>query len=293
MTNTLLTPDNIASLATALVGRDLGLAGLVNRDLDSEFAGSIGSTVRVRVPGAVPAQTRAVNSLATLTKDAIVEQSIDVALDVEAYSLVPLSDGDLDLDIKDYGRQVLLPQTRALTRYVERSLVTEMQATPASTIAYSAATPAKAFTAIRKALRDNGVPADVKVHAAVGSSVYGALLDGPAGTFDADGKSVRGIEIHESTRLADNEIIAFVRDAFAVVVRAPRVPDGAPFGASVKDKEAGFALRLIRAYDPNIAADTSLLTAFVGVQAMPLAVDNEDGTVTLVEHGGVVRVVTS
>ncbi|WP_162942867.1 P22 phage major capsid protein family protein [Cryobacterium soli] len=271
----------------------MGLASLVHRDLDSEFAGSIGSSVRVRVPGAVPAQTRPVNSLATLTKDAITEQSIAVSLDVEAYSLVPLSDGDLDLDIKDYGVQVLLPQTRALTRYVERSLVAAMQATPASTITYAAATPAKAFTAIRKALRDAGVPADVKIHAAVGSSVYGALLDAPTGTFDADGKSVRGIEVHESTRLAATEIVAFVRDAFAVVVRAPRVPDGAPYGASVKDKEAGFALRLIRAYDPNIAADTSLLTAFVGVQAMPLAVDNEDGTVDLVEHGGVIRVVTA
>jgi hypothetical protein len=40
-------------------------------------------------------------------------------------------------------------------------------------------------------LRANGVGSDAPLLGVAGSNVWGALLDGPAGTFDADGK-VRG-----------------------------------------------------------------------------------------------------
>lgn len=289
MSNSILTPDNIATLAATLVGQDLGLASLVHRDVEKDFGQGTGATVKIRVPGAVPARTRDIDSLAPLTSDSIAEQSIPVTLSTEAYSLVPLSDGDLDLKIEDYARQVLLPQSQAIVKFVERDVVAAMKATPTSAITYSSATPAKAFTAIRRQLRDSGVSTEAKLFAAVGSGIYGDLLDAPVGTWDENGKTVRGINIVESTRLGPKEIVAFVPEAFALVVRAPMVPSGAPYGASVKD--GNFALRLIRSYDTKIAADTSLVTAFVGVQALPLAVDNEDGTVSLVEHGGVVHVV--
>jgi hypothetical protein len=291
MSNSILTPDNIATLAATLVGQDLGLASLVHRDVEKDFGQGTGATVKIRVPGAVPARTRDIDSLAPLTSDSIAEQSIPVTLSTEAYSLVPLSDGDLDLNIEDYAKQVLLPQTQAIVKFVERDVVAAMKATPTSAITYSSTTPAKAFTAIRRQLRDSGVSTEAKLFAAVGSGIYGDLLDAPVGTWDENGKMVRGINVIESTRLGAKEIVAFVPEAFALVVRAPMVPSGAPYGASVKDGD--FALRLIRSYDTKIAADTSLVTAFVGVQALPLAVDNEDGTVSLVEHGGAVRVVVA
>lgn len=294
MTNTLNTPGNIASLAAVLVGKDLGLAALVYRNVEADFAAGLGATVRLSVPGAVPARTRGSNAITALESDSITEQSISVVLDTEAYSRVILSDQDLDLDLKDFGSQVLLPQTGAIVKYVERTLATAMQATPATIVTYDAAAPAKAFTAIRAALRTNGVQGSAHLFAAVGSTVYGDLLDGPAGTFDADGK-VRGVTVVESTRLAATEVVAFIPEAFALVVRAPLAPQGAPFGASVKvdDGDTKFAIRHIRAFEPAIGADTSLVTAFVGVQAMPLAVDDEAGLVTLVPNGGVIRVVTA
>ncbi len=58
MTNTLLVPEDIATVAAKLVGVDLNLAALVHRDLEAEFGSGSGSTVKVRVPGAVPARTR-------------------------------------------------------------------------------------------------------------------------------------------------------------------------------------------------------------------------------------------
>lgn len=292
MTNTFLTSDNLARVASTLAGKDLGLAALIHRDLEADFTAGKGNVVKVRVPGSVAAQTRSIFDTSTpLVSDEIAEQSINVTLTDHAYSNVVLSEGDLDLTIENFSAQVLAPQVAAVVKYVERAVATAMKATPETlAIAFAAATPAKTFTAIRSALRSNGVSVDAPLYAAVGTDVYGALLDGPIGTFDADGK-VRGFTVVESTRLAPDEILGFVSEAFALVVRAPAVPSGAPYGASVNDN--GFALRHIRSYDGTVAADRSLLSAFVGVQAMPLAVDNEDGTVSLVANGGAVRVLTA
>lgn len=295
MTNTLLTPEHIAKTAATLVGADLNLAALVHRDLEAEFGSGSGATVKVRVPGAVPSRTRGIYDVSTpLSSDEINEQSISVTLSEHAYSNVALSEGDLDLEIVDFGSRVLLPQTTAVAKHVERAVAVTLAATPPTTLTYDAANPAKVFTAIRRQLRSNGVPAGAKLTAAVGSDVYADLMDGPTGsagtTFDADGK-VRGFEIVESTRLGADEIVAFVKEAFALVVRAPQVPAGAPYGASVS--EGGFALRHVRSYDTTTAVDRSLVSAFVGVSAMPLAIDNEDGTVTLKPHAGAVRVLTA
>jgi hypothetical protein len=292
MSNTLLTSDHIARVTASIVGQDLNLAAKVFRDLEADFAPGAGNVIKVRVPGAVASQTRGIYDTSTpLVSDEIAEQSIDVPLTDHVYDNVVLSDGDLDLNIEDFAKQILRPQAAAIVKHVERAVASSMKATPAATgITYAVATPAKTFTKIRKALRDNGVPTEAPLIAAVGSGVYADLLDGPLGTFDANGK-VRGFEVVESTRLASNEIVGFIKEAFALVVRAPMVPSGAPYGASVISGD--FALRHIRSYDNTVAADRSLVSAFVGVQPLPLAVDNEDGTISLVDHGGAVRVLTS
>jgi hypothetical protein len=291
MSNTFLTPEDIAKTAAALVGADLGLAALISRDLEAGFTAGKGATVKVRIPGAIAAQTRGIFDKSTpIVLDEIAEQSVDVTLTDNVYNAVALSAGDLDLEIEDFGRQVLAPQTRAIVRDVERRVAAALQATPADeTITYAAATPAKAFTAARRVLRANGVSAETPLLAAVGANVYADLLDGPAGTFDADGK-VRGITVHENTRLDADEIVVFIRDAFALVVRAPMPPEGAAHAATVRTD--GFALTHVRDYDGSVLADRSILQAFVGCQAMPLAVDQEDGTVDLVANGGAVRIDT-
>ena len=292
MSNTFITAEHVATVAAILVGQDLGLASLVSRDLASDFTKGRGATVKVRVPGAVAAQTRGIFDKTTpIVTDEIAEQGIDVTLEDHVYNAVVLSAGDLDLNIEDFSRQVLAPQSRAIVRDVEKRVALAMQATPETTsITYDAATPAKAFTTARRVLRSNGVGADATLLAAVGADVYADLLDGPDGTFDANGK-VRGFEVLESTRLESTEAIFFVRDAFALVVRAPEAPEGVAYSASVTD--GGFALTHLRDYDSTVLSDRSILQAFVGAQAMPLAVDNEDGSVALVENGGAVRIDTA
>ncbi|ROS57020.1 P22 phage major capsid protein family protein [Frigoribacterium sp. PhB118] len=296
MPNTLLIPAEVATVAATLVGGDLVLAGLISRDLEADFRKGAGTTVRVRVPGSVVAHRRDLHdTTSVLEVDELVEQQIDVKLNDHLYSKVTLSEGELDLDIASFAAQVLKPQTDALVKRIERYVVAVMKATPADTaLAYDPANPARVFTAMRTKLRQNGVGDSAQLYAAVGSQVYADLLDGPVGssgtTFDSP-DVVRGFQVVESTRLAPTEIVGFVKPAFALVVRAPAKPDGAAYGASVS--AGGFALRHIMSYDDSVAADRSLLSVFAEVTAMPLAVDREDGTVDLVEHGGAVRVLAT
>ncbi|MEZ3160133.1 hypothetical protein AB1K54_06225 [Microbacterium sp. BWT-B31] len=295
MANTFIhEPQLIAELAAKLTGKDFNLAGLISTDAAADFAEGGGATVRIPVPGAVPTRTRAIGDKTTaLVVDELAEKYIDVTLTDHLYNVVVLSEGDLSLDIKSYASQVLGPQTRAVAARIEALTAAAMSATPADeTITYDASNPARAFTAARRVLRLNGVPDSATIKAAVGANVYGDLLDAVA----IENGKVRDIEVIESTRLAADDIVVFIPEAFTLVARAPRVPQGAAYGASIKtpivDKERGaqFACRVVGDYDSTVAADRSLISCFVKVAAMPLPVDRENGTVDLVEHGGVVRI---
>ncbi|MDG4751704.1 P22 phage major capsid protein family protein [Micromonospora sp. WMMD718] len=304
MANAFLNADHIAALAVELVKKDLVLGNLVHRDYAAEFGGGRGETIRVRVPGALPARTRAGSDKTTaLVDDEVTEQSIPVTLDTLAYSSVLLSESDMSLNLEDFGRQVLKPQTDALVAYCERTIAAAMKATPDTVgLTLDAAAPAKLFTKIRTTLRNQGVPASMTIRAVVGTDVAAALLDGPAGTWDTAGNAtaeagkamgkVRGIEIYESNRLAGDEVIGFVPNAFTLAVRAPVMPQGASTGRSFAAE--GFALRWIADYQSSIASDRSLLATFVGAKAMPLPiVDETTGDVTLTPNAGAVRVLTA
>lgn len=276
-----------ATVASKLVGIDLNLAQHMSLDLAAHYAAGKGSTVDVRVPGAVMARTKAASDKTTqLVTDEITEQTIPVKLETLAYSKTVLSVEDTTLNLQDFARQVLAVQASAIRSYIEREAAAAIQATPASEITYDAQDPAKLVTAMRRVLRGNGVTAETPIRVAVGADVYADLLDAKA---IEDGK-VHGIQVVESTRLAATEAAAFIPSAFSVVVRAPSVPSGVT-AASVKAD--GWALTQIRDFDPGVGAEVSIVESLVKVAPMPLAVDNEDGTVTLVDHGGAVRVDTA
>ncbi|WP_144680312.1 P22 phage major capsid protein family protein [Cellulosimicrobium sp. TH-20] len=296
MANTLFTPDEAAKVTAAYARKDLVLVNTVNRDVEADYAPGRGiGTVHVRVPGSAVAGTKSPSDTTTpLATGQIVEQTIPVPLDTLVYHRNPLSVRDVTLSLHDYSTQILAPQAEAVAEYVENRLVTAMQATPETeTLTFDPANPAKMFTAARGILRGRGVPAGAPLIAAVGANVYGALLDAEA--IGPDGK-VRTFEVIESTRLGADEFIAYVPEAFAVALRAPIAPEGAPFAASVKvndDKgRQAFAALLIRQWNPTVAVEESVVSLLAGAQAMPLPVKN-GATVDLVENGGVVRVVTA
>lgn len=282
MANTFYTAEQVAKVAVAMATQDSFLGALVNRNFENDLlgGGGKGRTVNVRVPSALIARSRGIDDVTTnIVLDSLTETTVPVTLGEHIYNAVGLSEGDLSLNLEDFSKQVLSVQVDAVVDAVEEEVATALRGITLDTsIAWDEANPVKTFTEIRKALRKRGVP-QTGLNVVVGTNVYAALLDAKAITDVSESGStaalrdgnvgqIRGFQIVESTRVDDDEIMAFHRDAFTLAVRAPIVPAGASFGQTVSN--GGYSLRYLRDYDVTKTMDRSMVSTFAGVAAMPL-----------------------
>jgi hypothetical protein len=280
--NTFLKPTVIASTALALLQREIVLPGLVWSDAVPNFAGAFGDTVTVRVPARTTARTRTLRDTSAgrnIITDTLTETGIDVKLDTDVYNAVPVTDEELTLDIRDFAAQILAPQVRAVAEGLENGLVACMQAGDYAAVAtIDPAATYNSIVDIRKALNDANVPLGGRA-LVLGSALEAAVLKDPlfvksneAGTDSAMREAkigrISGFDVFTSNALAPDEGYAFHRTAYVMATRAPAVPMGAAFGASVVDPAAGFALRFLRDYDFTTTTDRSLVDAYCGFKAV-------------------------
>jgi hypothetical protein len=272
--HTFLNPAQVAAVANELVRGDLVLGSLVGRNVEANFSHGTGASVNIRKPAVLSANTRAVGSTAAITTGTLTETYQSIQITEQAYNAVDLTDADLTLNLADFGRQVLQPQSIAIGEYIEEALVSKLATVTASTTmgTYAAATPQKTFTAIRKALRQMRVPAS-GLSAVVGTSIYADILD--SGILDGDkgGDSdalrnanvgnMRGFHIVESNRVDDDDIFVFHRDAVQLVMATPTPPRGATYAAQANVD--GYGLSWIMDYDATTLQDRSVLSVFLGV----------------------------
>lgn len=295
-TNSPYTPEQIARVALSLVRGDLVLSRTVNRDYEAEFTGGVGFSVNVRKPATLTAREQELRGKnvsygSGITTDRFSETVVPVSLDKMIYSAIDVSDEDLTLNLEDFSSQVLAPQITAVAEGCENAVVAEMQSLTADEYlsnTYDAENPNKTFVAARKELRDLRVPAS-NLYAAVGTGVYADLLNSQAlrsvaesgsddALADATVGRLHGFTVIECNRLDENEMIFYHRDAFTLAVRAPRVPEGVAFGASVSGD--GFAMRYIRDYDSSLLADRSVVSTIIGTQAMTVVRQDDGSEVT-------------
>ena len=288
MANTLYTATQVAQVAAVFAEQDAYLSALVNRNFENDLLGGGGKnkTVNVRIPSALIARARDIDEVtASIVMDDLVESTFSITLGTHAYSAVPLSEGDLSLRLVDFGRQVLKPQVDAVVDFCENEVtktltgLAELNSLAAGApAAYDAANPKATMVALRKLLRKNGVP-QTGLNAIVGTDVYADLLAAnsivdasQSGSTQAlrEGQIGRiyGFNVVESTRVGAKEIIVFHRDAVTLAVRAPVVPAGASFGASVS--QGGFNLRYMRDYNADKTVDRSIVGTFVGAALVPM-----------------------
>jgi len=282
MANDFYTPTQAATIAAKLAGEDAFLSALVSKNYEAELlgGGTGGAPVAVKMPTTLIARSRDIDDkTSAIVLDEISETTKVIQLDrVHDYSAVSLSEKDLTLDITDFGGQVLAPQSAAIVDSLEHKVATALiglAVTDAGTL--DPTNPVAYFTRLRKALRDNGVP-QANLNVVVGTEIYALLLDAKALTDVSESGStealreggvgrLRGFTVVESTRVDEDEILAFHRDAVTLVTRAPVVPQGASFGATVS--AGGFQLRYLRDYDATHTADRSIVSTFSGVGFLP------------------------
>ena len=297
MTNTFKTilADNLSATASALVSKDMSIAAVVNRSWSSDFAGKRGATVNVRIPATLQASSRALDATTALTVANLAETTQPVALTTNIYSAVALSDEDLTLRIEDGVSQVLAPQTLAIAEAVENLVVAKLQGvteTAALDSIYTQGTVGTLmplFLLARKTLRDMSAPS-TGLYAAVGTSVYQDVLaqvaavgaEGGADPFANTGAArIAGFNVIESNRLQPTEAIFFHRDSITLALRAPVVPQGVPYGASIQ-AQGGVPVRLIRDYDAQALGDRQILNTYAGVALMNTQVSSTGTPVNFV-----------
>lgn len=284
MANAFFTPAQAAAVAANLANEEAFLSALVSRNFANDLlaGGKGGAPISIKIPTTLIARERDIDDITTnIVMDEIAETSVTLNLDrVHDYSAVPLSEADMTLNIEDFSAQVLKPQAEAIVDSLEHKLTTKLLAIAKTNLAgvtYDEANPTAYFTQIRKVLRKNGVAVN-GLNMIVGAEVYANLLDAKAIEDVSQSGStaalreggvgrVRGFNVVESTRVPDSEILAFHKDAVTLATRAPVVPGGASFGATVNEK--GFSLRFLRDYIADKTVDRSLVSTFSGVAILP------------------------
>lgn len=278
MVNKLLTPKQIASASIVALTQQTVLAATAWTDAQADFAGKKGDTVTVRTDTVVgPARTfnRAENK--PIVIDDVEEKSVDVKLEEYVYKGINLPDEQLTLEVDDFTKRIAIPQAKSVAIRVESMVAGQMNALPSSvTVKADGSDIHTQMIRARALLNKAGVPFDQRWFA-VSSELESMLLNDPQRRLvpvDASGSSAAlreaiigrlyGFQVLPSNYLADGSGVAYHRTAFPLVTRAQDIPAGATFGQTMT--EGGFALRLIRDYDPGYQQDRSVVSTLVGTQ---------------------------
>lgn len=274
--STFLKAERIVSAALGLLARETVFPRLVWRDAAGDFAGAKDDTISIRLPAYASARTRDLRSGDTRTRDNLVERKVDVTLDTDVYKDVRLTDEELTLDIRDFGEQVLAPIVSGHARKLEDLLVDTIQAaTYAKSISYTYSSGdawKDLIVSARELLNKARVPMQGRV-LAVGSGIETEMLrtdlfvkanesGGTSALSEASIGRKAGFEIISVPSLGPDEAYAFHRTAYVMSQRAPIVPAGAPFGASLSHD--GFAIRAVRVLDSDKIEDILATDSWVG-----------------------------
>ncbi len=300
MANDLYTPAQVASVAAKLLSDNIAVAKMVNRDFSSDFVPGVGTVVNVRIPAALLADLRSADSTQPVNLQDLTEAFYPVTMDRLVVSAVALTEGDMSLRIEDFASRVLAHQMDAVADQIENLTVNALKSAPLAQTAFDIANPLPGITGLRKELRESKIPA-TGLKLICGTDVYAGLLD--SGVLDspvnqpteslADGvvMRLRGFDVIESTRLDSTDLIVFHRDSVVLATRAPQIPQGAAFAATVEDE--GFAMRYLRDYDSYRMRDRSSVAALAGAALIPARVverDYDAATASVVEKPSALRV---
>jgi len=281
--NILWTPDQAARSTLAALRWLTTLPRTVRQDFSGEFVAGRGQTVNVRKPvsaGVAHTYTSVERAARTaITFNELTETWVPVVMDTQVYNAIRLPDDFATFNLESLERQVLVPQAESVVDEVTAPLIDEMEAVASATgleIALNGLNALAVVTKARRVLNARKVPfADRFL--AVGSGVAelllgldqltkvnesgsdGALREGTIGRL-------RGFTVIEDPALTDDFGVAYHRDAFALVTRPSRQPEGAAKSATVA--QDGFALRWIQHYNPLQLEDQSVVDTFVGAATL-------------------------
>jgi hypothetical protein len=121
MANNFLTPDMIATRALATLYENTVMAQLVHRDYEGDFQGRQGDTITVRKPAVFTATD--FNRATGIQPQDATESGVSVTLNHLADVSATVTTEQLNLDIQDFGVQLLDPMMKAIAEKIDRDLL--------------------------------------------------------------------------------------------------------------------------------------------------------------------------
>ncbi|WP_129307991.1 P22 phage major capsid protein family protein [Streptomyces sp. L2] len=260
MANSFLTPDLIATRALATLYDTTVMAQLVHRDYDADFRGRQGDTVTVRKPAVFTAAE--FNRGTGIVSQNAVEGSVDVTLNHFSDVSFTVTTEQLNLEIEDFGTQLLDPAMEAIAQKIDTDLLALRDDIVQSTQDVDsphATTAPEVLIDAGIVLNQAKVPAAER-RAVIGPATNGRWLDSnvlkqvnESGSTDGlreayVGRRLFGFDPYWTQHVeSPEEGVAFHRTAFALVMRPLEVPPGAQ-DAVIMDYK-GFSLRVVYDYD--------------------------------------------
>lgn len=270
-------PEVVVGAVLGALKRDVVLPQLIWLDPAGDFKGAKNDTISLSIPAFTSARRRVMRSGSARTRDALHEGKTDVTLSTNLYKDVPISDEEMTLDIKDFGRQVLQPISTAMVEGWEEEIVDLMtEATYHTTITWDPDDPHGCLADAAMALDDARVPQTGR-GVVLGSGLANQFVKsdqmrradsaGAAATTalqKAMLAETAGFTIVKCPALPRYSGYAFHRTAYAASSKVPEVPASVGWGTAITAN--GFTMRAIRDFDSSATGWVDILgfDAFVG-----------------------------
>lgn len=280
MTVTVIKAERVVRTMLGLLERDVVLPRLVWRDAGGDFRGAKGDAITIRLPAYSKSRKRSLRSGASRTKDNLQERKVTVNLTDDLYNVIPITDEELTLDLESFDQQITAPVASGLVRGVEDEIIDRMVNAPyvgRHKLQLDTESTFKTVTRARKLLNNARVPMEGRA-LAIGADMEEHILNDPqfvradqSGSTqalrEAEIGRVAGFPVFTVPGLPPNKGYAFHRTAYVLSTRAPFVPRGVPWGASLN--WGGFALRVAQAVDPDELVDNFHADAWTGTNYVP------------------------
>lgn len=287
MAHTLYTPEQAAQ-ATLTDLRYLSvLPRTVRLDFSNEFVAGRGQTVNVLAPASV-GDARVYTKAQRDAREAIqfdeLEQTwFPVTLEDQIYKAIRVPDDFNTFTLKDANAQVYIPMAKSVVDGLAAPLVTQMSAiandtdSPIEDVAADGSNILKVLIQANQVLNQRKIPREGRT-LAVGTEVEAAILglpqlqkvneSGDSGDLLRNASIGRlfGFNIIVAPELPSNFAVAYHKDAFAFITRPSRQPEGAAWSAVAS--QDGFALRLLRHYNPLQLEDQVVMDTFYGAATL-------------------------
>nr|WP_276548112.1 P22 phage major capsid protein family protein [Brachybacterium muris] len=259
----------------------------VRLDFSNEFVAGRGQTVNVLAPASV-GDARVYTKAQRDAREAIqfdeLEQTwFPVTLEDQIYKAIRVPDDFNTFTLKDANAQVYIPMAKSVVDGLAAPLVTQMSAiandadTPIEDVAADGGNILKVLIQANQVLNQRKIPREGRT-LAVGTEVEAAILglpqlqkvneSGDSGDLLRNASIGRlfGFNIIVAPELPSNFAVAYHKDAFAFITRPSRQPEGAAWSAVAS--QDGFALRLLRHYNPLQLEDQVVMDTFYGAATL-------------------------